>query len=262
MVHISYYDATNGHLKYAGNASGGWNIETVDSGGNVGWYTAIAVDRTGTVHISYYDIANKDLKYAKKASGTWAALTIDSQGDVGRFTSIAVDTARSAHIGYNDFTNSALKYAKLDHAGVWVMETVTSGANVGGYTAIAVERSGIVHMSYHDFVKKSVEYAYKSGIRWKTETIDNQWDVGSFNSIEVGSVNVSYYDATNGDLKFATAPSPSARGGGGGGCFIATAACESGKLENGPKIFLCTMILVVSCGLMIGRKTRHRMSKR
>ncbi len=43
QVHISYYDSTNGALKYATNASGAWVAATVDNAGNVGWYTSIKV---------------------------------------------------------------------------------------------------------------------------------------------------------------------------------------------------------------------------
>src|ERR1700747_2402930 len=59
---ISYYDQTNGNLKYVtrigfggncGNASG-YRCETVDSSlNNVGLYTSIAVGSNGVPHISY-----------------------------------------------------------------------------------------------------------------------------------------------------------------------------------------------------------------
>jgi hypothetical protein len=63
-VHISYYDATNGDLKYATNTSGSWVTQTVDSEGDVGINTSIATDSNNKVHISYYDATNGDLKYA------------------------------------------------------------------------------------------------------------------------------------------------------------------------------------------------------
>ena len=40
-VHISYFDYTNGDLKYATNASGAWVTIVVDSAGNVGRYNSI-----------------------------------------------------------------------------------------------------------------------------------------------------------------------------------------------------------------------------
>lgn len=41
--HISYCDATSGDLKYARWTGSGWEIEVVDSEGDVGKYTSIAV---------------------------------------------------------------------------------------------------------------------------------------------------------------------------------------------------------------------------
>ncbi|HHH40664.1 MAG TPA: carboxypeptidase regulatory-like domain-containing protein, partial [Chloroflexi bacterium] len=71
-VHISYYDAVNGDLKYARRDAGGrWITQTVDYNGNVGRYTSIALDRQGRPHISYYDVTNKNLKYAYWDGNQW-----------------------------------------------------------------------------------------------------------------------------------------------------------------------------------------------
>ena len=62
-VHISYYDVSNGDLKYATDASGAWKTYTVDAAGDVGWNTSLALDGAGKVHITYLDYYNADLKY-------------------------------------------------------------------------------------------------------------------------------------------------------------------------------------------------------
>lgn len=66
---ISYYDVTNGWLKYARSPDGGatWPagaIVTVDSSGNVGGWTGLALDAAGNPRISYYDWGSNDLKFA------------------------------------------------------------------------------------------------------------------------------------------------------------------------------------------------------
>ena len=67
--HISYYRVDSGDLKYAYYDGSSWHIETVDGygwwGGNVGWFTSIALDSNDYPHISYHDYSNGDLKYAK-----------------------------------------------------------------------------------------------------------------------------------------------------------------------------------------------------
>ncbi|MDW8064406.1 MAG: carboxypeptidase regulatory-like domain-containing protein, partial [Anaerolineae bacterium] len=69
--HISYYDASNGALKYARWTGSGWEIQKVDAGGDVGQYTSLALDSAGNPHISYYDASNGALKYAHWTGSGW-----------------------------------------------------------------------------------------------------------------------------------------------------------------------------------------------
>src|SRR3989339_705355 len=94
----------------ANSAFGAWGTATVDSTGNTGQYTSIAVGTSGAVYISYYDSTNSDLMYATNVSGAWGTTTVDNTGVTGRHTSIAVGTSGAAYISYNDATNSALMY--------------------------------------------------------------------------------------------------------------------------------------------------------
>jgi hypothetical protein len=114
--HISYYDRTNGDLKYAVKMGGSWSIETVDAAGVVGQHTSIALDAVGNPHITYCDSTNADLKYAVKLGGSWSIETIEAVGYLGfnYSNSLVVDAGGSPHVGYWDMTdrdNRLLRYA-------------------------------------------------------------------------------------------------------------------------------------------------------
>ena len=78
-----------------------------------------------------------------------------------------------------------------------------------------------------------MKYATNVSGTWHISVVDNDGDVGKYNSIAVsksGYVYISYIDSTNGDLKYATNYEfigGSGGSGGSGGCFIATAAFGS-----------------------------------
>ncbi|HPQ05456.1 MAG TPA: hypothetical protein PKZ88_08340, partial [Methanothermobacter sp.] len=77
--HISYYESTNGNLKYARWNGTAWEITTVDSTGDVGLYTSIALDTNNYPHISYYrgGFLTGDLKYARWNGTAWEITTVD-----------------------------------------------------------------------------------------------------------------------------------------------------------------------------------------
>ncbi len=224
---ISYYDETDEELDFveADDAEGSsWSSpETVDDGGGnpIGQFTSLAVV-DGYPAISYYDNDNGELMYvrADDASGSnWGSSeTVDDGGgdDVGQFTSLAVVDGYPA-ISYYDVYNGELKYVQADDASgsSWNSpETVDdgNGDDVGQFSSLVVA-DGYPAISYYDSDNGELKFVRAddaSGSSWGSpETVDdgNGNDVGQFASLLVvnGSPAISYYDATDGDLKYVRA---------------------------------------------------------
>jgi len=207
---ISYYDATDGALKYAHWNGMGWNIETVDNDGDVGQYTSLAFDRSGNPAISYYDATNDDLKYARWNGTSWQIERVDSAGWVGSYTSLDFDTSGYPGISYYDATNGDLKYAQWTCCD-WDIETVDSDGWVGAYTSLALDNSGNPAISYYDATNGALKYAWRCSptCGWSIEEVDSAGDVGTYTSLAFDTSvipwkpAISYYDVTNGALKYA-----------------------------------------------------------
>ncbi|HEC80650.1 MAG TPA: T9SS type A sorting domain-containing protein [Firmicutes bacterium] len=183
-----------------------WHIETVDSVGDVGKDTSIALDSNGYPHISYYDSTNYDLKYAKWTGSGWDIETVDSGGSAG--TSIALDSNDYPHISYNGST--ILKYARWTGSD-WDIEVVDSSSEAGGYSSIALDSNEYPHISYH-YYNPYYEYGYLkyakwTGSSWEIEVVDSSgYNVGEWTSIALDSndyPHISYYDWAKKDLKYA-----------------------------------------------------------
>ncbi|DAC16189.1 MAG TPA: LamG domain-containing protein, partial [Candidatus Poseidoniales archaeon] len=183
---IAYYDETAGDLKRAWHTTGGWNTQTIDSQGDVGRFTSIALDSQGTIHISYQDSTNSDLKYATSTSGnagSWQVSTVDSTDLVGFYSSIAIDSNDDVHISYAGFSGNyaALKHAKLDSSGIWDITTLDEGGtnrtgDTGLYTSIAIDSKDNIHISYFDNSNTGsgeVKHALFDGGSWSISTIES-----------------------------------------------------------------------------------------
>jgi hypothetical protein len=222
--HIAYYDFDNGlgggKLKYARRSpTGTWSTETVDSNGDVGAYTSIALDSSGRPHISYYDFTSGNLKYARRGCArvalkngeigsycSWSKTTVDAGDVINGQTSLALDSSGLPHIGYLVYGGGypAAKYARRLPSGTWVVETVDTGG-VGFSVALVLDANDLPHLSYPYSPTRTVKYARKlvSGA-WSRETVDT----GStgHNSIALdsnGHPHISYYDDVNDNLKYA-----------------------------------------------------------
>jgi hypothetical protein len=209
---ISYYDNTNGFLKYASWTGSRWSIQKVDSTGDVGYFTSLALDSAGNPCISYYDNTNGFLKYASWTGSGWSIQTVDSIGDVGYYTSLALDSAGNPCISYQDYVNKDLKYASWTGSG-WSIQTVDSIGDVGYYASLALDSAGNPRISYHDFVNGDLKYASWTGSGWSIQTVDSTGSVGWYASLALdsaGNPRISFYDQTNGDLKcaFGQIPAP------------------------------------------------------
>jgi hypothetical protein len=196
FLHISYFDEINGDLKYATNASGGWEIKLVDFSADVGRYSSIAIDANDNVHISYYDASNANLKYATNASGVWVVgETVDASSGRGRYSSIAIDSAGKRYISYFDATNGDLRIAVKDGGG-WSHEIVDSIDEAGRYTSIAVDKDDVVHVSYNvqaagaSTTDYFLKHAQGTPGAWTTEVVDGSGSAGTYTSIDVDDADV------------------------------------------------------------------------
>jgi PGF-pre-PGF domain-containing protein len=183
-----------------------WTTQVVDSVGDVGGFTSIAVDASGHPHISYHDYTNRDLKYARWTGSEWEIETVDSVGEVGVGTSIALDPAGLPHISYCDSRpNYDLKYARWTGT-TWAIDTVDSEGFVGGRTSITLDSTGRPHIGYLDTTNDDLKYARWDGSAWAIETVDSETDVSKEISIALDAndhPHITYRDHTTNDLKYA-----------------------------------------------------------
>ncbi|MCH1537235.1 MAG: putative Ig domain-containing protein, partial [Candidatus Poseidonia sp.] len=229
-AHFSYHISSvySKDLGYATNLGGSWVNTTIDSTGDVGAHTSLAIDSNDTMHISYTDTTNSDLKYATcssscTSSSSWENVTVDTAG--GKGTSIAIDSNDNLHISYYDDSNDELKYATCtstcnSSSSSWTNTTVDSsgiggdsGIGVQDRTSIAIDSNDELHISYGDKTNSKLKYATcSSSCSTSTWTIINliSTSTDTPNNMAIDSndyLHISYYDDSNEELKYATCSS-------------------------------------------------------
>jgi hypothetical protein len=165
---ISYYDRTNGNLKYASWNGSAWNIETVDHWGDVGSYTDLVLDSNGYPKISYCDYTNYKLKYASWNGSSWEIEVVDST--MGHDTSLALDSNGYPHIVYIK-TNHKLNYA-FWNGSAWEMKEVDTSEEVWK-CSLALDSNNYPHISYERISETlpAIKYASWTGSTWKIENV-------------------------------------------------------------------------------------------
>jgi hypothetical protein len=218
-----------------------FNIE-VDTPGNTGQYTSVAINPSnGGTYVSYYDATNQALRMAMNRgfglgncgpNNDWLCQTVDSGADFGKYSSIAIKPA-SGEIGiaYYDATNGKLKYAygAICATCSWSINTVDQPIlfptdNKGQYTSLKYHSNGTPYIAYYfentsgvdalmvaSYVSSGGNCGYGSVAgKWQCDTIQTGEGVGQYASLALdgaGNRHIAYYDRGNGDLWYATSSS-------------------------------------------------------
>ena len=187
-------------------------LTTVDSTGDVGLYTSIAIGQGGLPVISYFT-AHARLRVVRcndPACTSATLASLDSAGEVGQYTSssIAIGQDGLPVISYYDRTNRDLKVAHCDDAAC-ASTTLHSTGDVGWYTSIGIGKDGLPVISYFDATNLDLKVAHCNNTACTgatLATLDSAGRVGEYTSIAIGQDGlpvISYYDSTTGDLKVA-----------------------------------------------------------
>ncbi len=179
-----------------------WIIQVVDSSGDVGQYSSLALDPGDLPHIAYLDNAAGDLKYAYRLGAAWISQTVAQEGSVGLYASLALDTADQPHVSYLDDTWNDLMYVHLSGT-LWLSETVDP--DIERYTSLALDpddRPRIAYFGDYD----DLYYAHYEGSSWTIEGVDRAGRVGLYTSLALdaaGRPHISYHHADLLDLRYA-----------------------------------------------------------
>jgi hypothetical protein len=172
---ISYWDVVALDLRvlHCGNllCSSGNTSTAVDTGGDVGGYSAIAAGADGLGLVSYYDHTNGDLKVLHcgnpACSSGNTSTSVDTTGDVGLYNSITIGPDGLGLISYQDLTNIDLKVLHCGNLLCSSGNTSTSvdtAGDVGLYTAITIGSDGLGLISNYDHTNGDLKVIKLSGL--------------------------------------------------------------------------------------------------
>jgi hypothetical protein len=138
--------------------------------------------------------------------------TLDSAGAVGAHSSLAIGIDGLGLVSYFDVTNGDLKVAHCGNVACTtdVTSTLDSTGNVGQFNGIAIGDDGLGLISYYDQTSGDLKVAHCLNLSCTAATTSaveaGGNDVGRYASMAIGADGsglISYWDATNDDLKVA-----------------------------------------------------------
>lgn len=177
-----------------------WDVETVDSNGNVGRGTSLAMDSNGYPHICYWDRDNYYLKYVRFNGLEWEDPQIIDTHVLTVYHSLALDSNNRPHIAYADFIYGnilCLKYIRWTGL-EWEEHIVDTDGNVGREVSLVLDEYDNPHMSYtelcivDDFAVYYPKYAYRDDTTWQVEYVEETSDCDIKCSIDLDSENIPH----------------------------------------------------------------------
>ena len=223
-----------GFVKNSGAAdnapsSNSWDITTVETKGNVGQYSSLAIDGNGKAHIASFKQSKNEkigggavpygnLIYSTNVKGDWKTTALDTA--TGLTPRIFADKNNNIHIVHtqlgvsNVSTLMNLKYT-ANKSGDWKTSPIKSAVAKGTDASIVVDADGAVHISTRNEEgigtspkggQGGLRYITNASGKWSWRDVDKGKTAGNDTDIAVdkdGAVHIAYLDKTAG-LKYAT----------------------------------------------------------
>jgi hypothetical protein len=218
---VSYYDATAGDLVLAKCndprcSDGGETISTVDTDGDVGQFSSVAIGVDGNPVISYFDLSNGALKVARcndpACAGDNETITnVSGNGQAHEgSTSIAVASNGNPMISFK--ADNSVAIVRCNDAacagGDDNIDPLESGSSLGDYNSLAIGSDGLPTVSYYDSSLGDLKVARCMNLApapcsATVRTIESVGDVGRYNSIAIGTDGFPVISYRTRDLKVA-----------------------------------------------------------
>ena len=228
-------DGVGSAVGYASNRTGEWVVTSIDGATEQRSCSgaSLTLDRGGHVHLSYgcEDDVGMYLMHATNESGAWVASRVDQQQPMviksfpGQ-TSIAVDDADGLHIAYgHQYRMAGMYYREVlyatDTTGEWETESVLrTYGEIQPVASVAVDGSGAAYLAFfnEDFYLEDgysgIVYAENGDGAWTVHEVHPSGGASPCHPPSIAldgdrEVHISYYDATDGGLRyFTTRPAP------------------------------------------------------
>ena len=190
---------------------------SVDSAFNTGLYPSLTIGADGLPFVAFQYSSTGDLRVLKCGDPLCASgnvlTTVDTASTVGSYASVAIGTDGYPVIAHHDVSNGDLKVHKCGNAACTagnVITVVDSTGSVGEHTSIGIGADGLPVVSYYDATNANLKVLKCGNAACSAgnvaTAVDSTGSVGQHTSLAIGTDGlpvVSYYDATNQDLKVA-----------------------------------------------------------
>jgi len=208
VLHFVWYDSGTRNLQYASRSTTGlWSVKQIvdDSGEDVGGYLSLAIDSNGKPSVAYFNGTRGDLRFASLEGAEWITRTLDAKQSVGLYPSLQFDKNNDPQIAYYHKAKGDLRLARRQND-VWEIRDIDTNGDSGRSPSLAIQANGLFGVAYENSSTGRLKYAYQfNSNRWTTLTVDKTTGA-SFISLQFDKFsrpNISYYDATPANLKFA-----------------------------------------------------------
>jgi hypothetical protein len=174
LIHLAYYDASRGALRYAVEKDGAFEITDVDGFAappttpsderDAGTWAQLRVAPAGAVgrddiqpKIAYFDETSRTLRLAESQDGAWKLSQIDDQVYAGTDASFLWMRDDTLVVAYFDGYSLDAKLARRT-AGGWSHQTVLTQGAVGMYNALVDIGEGKVAMTTYDLSRGALHF--------------------------------------------------------------------------------------------------------